>query len=365
MIPVLYESSEKEFTACGIGELADAISCEVTEELGGNYYLEMTYPTNGIHYSDIAIGRLIKAAPAPSKEANIFCITTIDYSIDGVIKVYAPQEMYLRSESTIRYVHAGEYNWSKGDGASGDDVADVFAALVGMARPQFTQARGLCTFSGDFSLEDGAVVTVEWEDEFPTFLQTIYAVADAFGGEVEWGFNSVRIVHSRGENTGLEIRYGVNVTKLDAETDAAEAYTAILATTDDRWTIRYSSGTDGFPWQRIKVVDVSKYVDDDYTLEDLENIGDRLLAEQGKLRTSIKVEFDVDGQPNVLTNVERIRNLYIGDTVIVVHPGLELAQQARIVKTVFNVLLERYESMHVGEIQKDITDTIAAMLKKG
>lgn len=361
MIPVLYRAGETAFTTCGLGELPDALSCTVTEVLGtdSELYLEMEYPVDGLHYSEIAIGRLIKAPAEPGEPCNIFCITSLNYATEGVVKIYAPQEMQLRAASTIRYVHAGQYDWTKGDGASGDDVSDVFANLVGMARPQFY---GACTFSGEFSLEDGADVTVRWEDEFPTFLKTIYAVADAFGGEIEWGFNSVHIGQRRGEDTGLEIRYGVNMLRLDAETDAGDSATAVLAVAGDSWAIRYASGADGFPWYRIAVVDVSDYVSRGYTVE---QAGDLYLSNEGKLKTSIRVEFDPEGTPNVQADPERVRRLHLGDTVTVVHPGLELMQKSRIVKTVFNVLLERYESLDVGEIQKNITDTIADLIKKG
>lgn len=44
MIPVLYETNTMEFVTNGIGKLASAISCIITEERNGSYELEMTYP---------------------------------------------------------------------------------------------------------------------------------------------------------------------------------------------------------------------------------------------------------------------------------------------------------------------------------
>ena len=54
MIPILFESTETLFSTNGIGRLADAISCVVTEERNGMYELEMDYPQSGIHYDDTA-----------------------------------------------------------------------------------------------------------------------------------------------------------------------------------------------------------------------------------------------------------------------------------------------------------------------
>ena len=41
MIPVLYRANETEFTTFGLGALADAISCEVTEERNDAFELVM------------------------------------------------------------------------------------------------------------------------------------------------------------------------------------------------------------------------------------------------------------------------------------------------------------------------------------
>ena len=55
MIPLLFSENSTAFTTNGIGRLADAISCVVTEERNGMYELEMEYPIDGQHFEDIAI----------------------------------------------------------------------------------------------------------------------------------------------------------------------------------------------------------------------------------------------------------------------------------------------------------------------
>ena len=44
MIPCLYASMEKKFDNNGIGKMADAHSCVVTEKRNGSFELEMVYP---------------------------------------------------------------------------------------------------------------------------------------------------------------------------------------------------------------------------------------------------------------------------------------------------------------------------------
>ena len=54
MIPILYEQNETNFTTNGICRLADAISCEVTEEQNKSYTLEMRYPVSGKHFKELS-----------------------------------------------------------------------------------------------------------------------------------------------------------------------------------------------------------------------------------------------------------------------------------------------------------------------
>ena len=61
MIPSLHVASETNFDTLGLGGLADAISCTVTEERNGEYELEMEYPVNGIS------GFISSAPPYPGE----------------------------------------------------------------------------------------------------------------------------------------------------------------------------------------------------------------------------------------------------------------------------------------------------------
>ena len=49
MIPCLYASTEMKFNHNGIGKLADAQSCTVTEKRNGSYELKLVCPADGIH----------------------------------------------------------------------------------------------------------------------------------------------------------------------------------------------------------------------------------------------------------------------------------------------------------------------------
>ena len=63
MIPCLYDSREMKFDNNGIGKLADAQSCTVTEKRNGSYELKLICPADGIHAEMLEEGNVILAKP--------------------------------------------------------------------------------------------------------------------------------------------------------------------------------------------------------------------------------------------------------------------------------------------------------------
>ena len=359
MIPVLYKSTAtaSDFSKGGIGSLTDMISCKVTERRNAECFMDAEYPIDGLHYSDIGIGRLIKAPAAPQKPSNIFCILGIGYSIEGKASIYAPQIMCLRLSNAILNTENTSYTWTKGETATGDDFADIMAALLPNVQPLLTY----CTYTGDEFLEQGESVKIDWGEDHPNMMTVVQAIANALGGEIEWGFNSVHLHVARGVDSGLEIRYGLNMTALDAETDATDYYTGIIPYSGESYGDFTTIGMGGFSFHKTGVVDVSDYMTGDTNVTEA---GRAWLNAHRGIKTSIKVEFDADGEANVATNGGNPRYLYLCDTVKVVHPALELSQKEKIVETVFDPLIERYDSLSVGEMLADITDTIAALVRQ-
>ena len=72
--PILYSATETEFETAGLGILSDVISCVVTEERNGIFELEMQYPTNGIHFSEISDDCIIYSKPSPFRIPEPFRI---------------------------------------------------------------------------------------------------------------------------------------------------------------------------------------------------------------------------------------------------------------------------------------------------
>ena len=79
--PILFDKNDTTFTTQGLGRLSDAISCRVAEERNGSHELEMEYPVDGIHWSEVQISRIIVAKPNETSNPQAFRIYRISKSL--------------------------------------------------------------------------------------------------------------------------------------------------------------------------------------------------------------------------------------------------------------------------------------------
>ena len=98
---VLYEQNETNFTSNGLGYLSDVTECTVSEELNGEYELEMEYPVDGIRYSEIQHRRILYVKPNPYEDPQPFRIYNINRPIDGRVEINARHISYDLSGYTV------------------------------------------------------------------------------------------------------------------------------------------------------------------------------------------------------------------------------------------------------------------------
>ena len=205
-------------------------------------------------------------------------------------------------------------------------------------------------------------------------LGTDGSVLDVVGGEYEWDAYHIILHRQRGVNSGLEIRYGVNMSDLNAETDATELVTAVIpfwkGNVNDTETVVIgsmctASNASAFAYVRCVPLDVTQEFQQmeqgqQPTAAQVTAKGQAFIdsTSQSELSMSINVKYT----PTTLGIGDRRINLC--DTVRVVHPDLHLSSTAKVVETRFNVLTGQYESITIGSIRKSIVDTIADIIKK-
>ena len=357
MIPVLYPATERAFKNNGLGGLPDAISCVVTEQRNkqGGYYLEMDYPVDGLHYADISPERIIYAAPSMGNTPQPFRISRITRPINGIVHIEAPH-VSAELQKIVTYGRMRAYT-----------VLGLWSDFKGVA----TNIGQTCPFTISSNLNLTEAINF-WFDEPITMASLLMgmegSMLDKIGGEIEFDKWNVVYNTQRGVNSGLEIRYGVNMSDLEAETDATELVTACVpywkGTVNEVDTVVVgdmcsASNASVYAYVRCVPLDVSQQFD----LEQDQQPTKAQVTAKGQAfiaSTDLKdlpMSINVKYQPLV---ENRVINLC--DTVRVVHPDLGVSSTAKVVETKYNTLIERYEELTIGTMRQTIVDTIARML---
>lgn len=340
MKPILYDSNETEFTTNGLGRLSEATKCTVTEERNGSYELEMEIPVTAKHFNDIKNTRLILAKPNAVDEDQPFEIYDISKSMSGTATVSARHISYRLSDIPCKPFSA----------------SSAAQALSGFT----ANAMDICPF--DFWTDKET--TANYTQELPASIRERMggvegSILDCFGGEYEFDRFHVRLWNHRGQNRGVTIRYGKNLTDAKQEQSIANTCTGIVGV----WQGQTESGDDvtlytdivnadtaaSFPYRKTKVVDFSSDIKDQPTMASLASRVQSYIKSNdiGHPDVSLDVSF-VD-----LADTEEYKNLVrdlIGlcDTVTIEYEDIGISNTAEITKTEYDVLNERYNSITLG-----------------
>ena len=353
MIPILYPSNEINYTNNGLGRLTDAISCDVTEERNGQFELEMVYPSDGIHFNEIQKFTQIYAKPADGKGPQPFRVYYISKPINGQSTIKAEHISYILSEIPVKPFTAGS----------------VAAALSGLSQ----NAVITCPFI--FWTDKSTVAP--FEVKVPASIRsrlggTEESILDVYGGEYEFDHYTVKLHNERGQDKGVTLRYGKNITDIKQEENITSTYTGILPywRGDDGYgnedcvtldTPIYAQNAGNFPYQRIEVVDLTTEFDGKPNQSELRIEGQTYLNKNtyGVPDVNISVSFVALWQTEEYKNIANLERVNLCDTVTVEFPKLNISASAKVVKTVYDVLSERYKSIELGDVKSNLAGSIS------
>ena len=347
MTPILFPADAASFETQGLGALTEAISCEITEAINGEYELAMTYPASGRQYADIKNRCIIYAKPDPYRAGQPFRIYRITKPMNGMVAVYARHISYDLSGVPVLPFEA----------------SNAPAAMQGLGEHAATQSP--FTFSS----------TVEGSGSFTVAVpvSTRAAIGDGdgsilsvFGGELEWDGFTVRLLARRGQDTGVRIAYGKNLTGIEQDENIQNMLTGIIGYWADSESgtvvtspVVKAPGT--YDFDRIGTVDFSSDFDEQPTADALAQKASEYIEANdiGVPEVSISVSWVQLEQYAGGEGLSLLERVTLGDTVTVEFPALGVDATARVVKTVYDALRDRYTSADIGSIQANIADTIA------
>ena len=357
MKPILYESSEKQFTTNGIGTLADAISCTVIEERNGSYELEMEYPLGGINYDEIRNNRIILAMPSDGQKAQPFRVFKITRPIGGVVKIYAVHLSYDLSGIPVAPFTANDCSSALNGLKSNSMIANPFEVWTDISGSGKYKQNSPTSFRSRLAGTDGSIL-------------------DSFGkgAELEFDRLTVKVHQNRGRDNGVTIRYGKNLTDLKQQESIENVRTGVIAywykeenNTQDVIVgeIQYLENHADYPKENIHVLDCSADFEKKPDKQQLNTRAKQYIKANniGVPKVSIDVSFIQLWQTEEYKNIVSLERVSLCDTVHVVFDKLGVNAVAKVIKTEFDVLNERYIKITLGEARSSFGEAIREATK--
>lgn len=348
----LFASSATTYTTNGLGILSDAISSIVFQVLNGEYELQIEYPVDGIHFSEIAQRSIITAKPDKISDEQPFRVYRITKPLNGIVTIYARHIAYDMSGYAVTPFTA----------------ASLGLALVGL--------KANATPSCPFTFQTDKSVSSDFAVKVPKSLWSCLggsegSILDTYRGEWEFDGLSAYLHNKRGSNRGVSIRYGKNLTSYEQDINCENVYTAVYP--------YWSNGTDlvtltektisvegTFDFVRVLSLDLTSSFQEKPTEAQLRTRAERYITENdiGVPDISWKVEFVQLEASEEYKGKAILEHISLGDTVTVEFEKYGIEATARAVEVQYNALLDRYDSVTLGKVKTNMADTIVAQQKE-
>ena len=347
--PILYSPMETDFHHNGIGILSNCISCEVTEEANGLYELVMQYPMDGIHSSEIIERSLIKAKPNKDSKPQLFRVYSITKPMNGILSVSAQHISYDLSGIPVSVFSA----------QSAPD------ALLGLSNNAVTN----CPFRFRTDKKTIANFSAAVPGSIRSKLGGVAgSILDVYGGEYEFDNFDVILHNRRGQNRGVSIRYGKNLKDMKQDINCSSVSTGVYpywvnaetgAVVELPERIVYADGV--YDFEKIKMLDVSEVFMEKPTIEQIRNYTKSYIKNNniGIPSVSLSVSFTQLEQSAEYKGKHLLDKVFLFDTVSVEFPALKVSASAKVVKIVYDVILDRVKKATLGNVRSNIADTLA------
>lgn len=336
MIPCLYDSRETKFNHNGIGKLADAQSCTVTEKRNGSYELKLICPADGIHAEMLEEGNIILAKPSDTMQPQPFRIYKITTPIDGKLEVQARHISYQLNFITV----------------SPFSVSGCAGAVQGLK----SHAASDCPFSVWTDVASSAMFTVSVPASFRNCLGGMDgSVLDTFGGEFEWDRYKVKFHRARGADHNVHIVYGKNLTDFKMEKSIENTITGVHPYWVDNETQAVMElpekvvmvSRKSVPYQKITVLDCTSAFQEKPSEAALREYAQDYIDTTSLTEPEVDIKIDFIQLWNTpgYEDVVQAEQVSLCDTVHVYISKLGIEASSKVTETEYDSLLERYNSI--------------------
>lgn len=370
MIPRIYDNSFTTYESNGLGLLVDAISCQVEEESNGDFELTLVYPSDGSFFYALKQDNLIKADASDSLKGQLFRIDTISKPLNGQVTVYAKHisfDLVKNSlnkdvaEKNIKCENAGKHMLQSSDADSRFSIESDIEML------------------GNYSMDRKT-------DCLSAIAGTRGSLIDTFGNGPKLLRDNftISVLTRRGKDDNTLIAYKKNITGFTLEEDYSEIINVIkpyATVTDeegnespiyiDEIGVKSSRYVEG-DIVKSQWIDFSDKFDEDETptKEKLKNLAEKYFNDNScdLPKMTYKIEFQPLSQTEEYKEdgLDELEHIGMDDSVYIANSKYKIRDQARVIKTTYNVLADKYISIELGDpkttlgsiINKSNNDTV-------
>lgn len=344
MYPKLFNADATSWASFGIGVLSGAISCDVEENRNGSYELEMTYPVTAPFYDELKLRRLIVAKPNYTDDPQPFRIYDISKPLNGIVTVKAQHISYDLSG----YIDAPF------------EALDLQNALTTMVSSNTIYPTS-CPFTFSTDKTGSQAMNVKHPQSVRALMGGVEgSLIDTYGGEWHFDGYSCELKANRGEDRGVLIRYGKNLTDLRQEENNASVYTGV-------YPYYYNADSDTLVMLTEKVISVAGTFDYSRILPlDLTSEFEEAPTQEAlRTRANSYITTNQIGVPKVNLTISFVEadsiaeRVDLCDTVSVRFDAMGVSTSAKCIRTKWDVLKERYIEAELGSVRKSLTESIA------
>ena len=362
--PILYKANETNFEHLGVSVLSDASKCHVSREKNGIYILEFDYPVNGKDVDKIKEGMYIKSDAGYRTKNQRFVVSKITKT-QNEFKIYCQHISQVKT--TMNAIRP--------------DITVTSVSAMGALRAwrdNLLDSREEFFVQSDISTLNSTTWKVEnIENARDALGGKAGSILDVWGGEYEFDNLNITLHRSMGIDNPTIIAYGKNLLDLEQEQSILETYTSVFPFkkyTDDNnreqlitlpEILLDSTHLNKFTHRRILKVDFSS----DENLKTVEQLRSKAKSyiksnNVGVPKTNLKINYqDLSKVEGVFDN-PALEQIDLCDRLKVYYNELGiLNENAKVVKVIWDVILEENHEIEVGDSRSSFTDSTSAKLE--
>ena len=362
--PILYKANETNFEHLGVSVLSDASKCYVSRERNGIYILEFDYPVNGKDVDKIKEGMYIKSDAGYRTKNQRFVVSKITKT-QNEFKIYCQHISQVKT--TMNAIRP--------------DITLTNVSAMGALtawRDNLLDSREEFFVQSDISTLNSTTWKVEnIENARDALGGKTGSILDVWGGEYEFDNLNITLHRSMGIDNPTIIAYGKNLLDLEQEQSILETYTSVFPFkkyTDDNnreqlitlpEILLDSTHLNKFTHRRILKVDFSS----DENLKTVEQLRSKAKSyiksnNVGVPKTNLKINYqDLSKVEGVFDN-PALEQIDLCDRLKIYYNELGiLNENAKVVKVIWDVILEENHEIEVGDSRSSFTDSTSAKLE--